>query len=496
MVVLVPVYMTLSKSFFSSISKIFNSPVLMTWANLLSKTLGLALLLPAVLTTFSENDIILWYVLVTMVGIGLLFDLGFTPTFIRFVAYAKAGASLEDMTEVGKKNTVKDTSDKVLSNDLSYILGILSKNYLVLSLIAFALLFFLGSFLVLKPITQSSDILFGWLSWFVVICTTSFLLFGNKYVAILQGLGLIAENQKAMMVTSVTATFIASIALFLGGNLLLVISLYQGISSLSFFLNRRLVRKYVPNYFEGKTQEVLPIEISLSLNKLKKVVFSSAWKSAVGILMSVGLIHLSALAAANYLSTSDAAGYLLALQLIRAISSFSQAPFYTKIPMLAGLFANQNEYELRKVSFKAELQSLSFFTFSCLICGVLFPLAEGIFSFNTPLPDQNVWVLLALGILIERSGAMHIQIYSLTNNILWHYINGITGICMIIVFLSLINTQGVLTFPLSILISYAVFYYPISSFYACKVVGKKYIVKQFAFLALFLSLLLLWRLFY
>jgi hypothetical protein len=468
----------------------------MTWANLLSKTLGLALLLPAVLTKFTGTDIILWYVLTTMVGIGLLFDLGFTPTFVRFVAYAKTGASVDEMARIGKGINPKAECISANSDGLISVFKIINKNYLLLSVLAFTLLLCLGSLFVAKPISESTNALNGWLSWFIVIGTTSFLLFGNKYVAILQGMGLIAENQKAMMITSVTATIVASIALLLNGNILLVILLYQGITALSFFLNRSLVKKHVPSYFETSIHKTFTQKPELAEIKLKEAVFASAWKCAVGILMSVGLIHLSALGAANYLSTSDAAAYLLALQLIRAISTFSQAPFYTKIPTLSGLYATQQNKRLGEIAFNAELQSLAFFTFACLSCGILFPYVESLFNFNASLPDKTLWVLLSLGILIERAGAMHIQIYSLTNNIIWHYVNGLTGVCMIMIFLLLIAKQGVTSFPLSILISYGLFYFPISSFYAVRVVGKKYIIKQLCWLVFFLLILSFWRLSY
>jgi hypothetical protein len=156
----------------------------MTWANLLSKTLGLALLLPAVLTKFTGTDIILWYVLTTMVGIGLLFDLGFTPTFVRFVAYAKTGASVDEMARIGKGINPKAECISANSDGLISVFKIINKNYLLLSVLAFTLLLCLGSLFVAKPISESTNALNGWLSWFIVIGTTSFLLFGNKYVAI------------------------------------------------------------------------------------------------------------------------------------------------------------------------------------------------------------------------------------------------------------------------------------------------------------------------
>ncbi len=476
----------------SVLSKLYRSPTMMTWANLLSKTIGLALLLPLILSSFPENDIILWYVLTTMVGIGLLFDLGFTPTFVRFVAYANSGASIEQMSQITKRLELEKKEGPNVGG-LDLVFKIIDKNYIVLSLLAFVSLLCFGSFLVAKPITQSTNSMEGWLSWLIVSATTSFLLFGNKYVAILQGMKRIADNQRVMMFSSILATLTASLALILDANLLLVIALYQSITACSVFFNRRLAIKEM-GVLNHSAERNLSVSSEIEITKLKQVIFSSVWKSAIGILMSVGLIHLSGIAAANYLSVADAAMYLLALQLIRAISSFSQAPFYTKIPQLAGYYANNKIVSLNQLAFNAELKSLAFFTLACLLVGLSFPFAEEIFNLNTSLPDAVLWLLLSLGILIERAGAMHIQIYSLTNKIVWHYVNGITGICMIVMFLLFINRLGMIAFPLSLLISYTLFYFPISSYLAVNVVGKHYVIKQSGLLllcSLFLFLLLL-----
>jgi len=471
--------------------KFYHSATLMTWANLLSKTIGLALLLPLVLSSFAESDIILWYVLTSMVGMGLLFDLGFTPTFVRFVAYANSGASIKQMGEIAKRIDI-DPECSIKKNALNNVFKLLNKNYLIISLLAFFCLLVIGSFFVATPIEQSSNPLEGWLAWFVVTITTSFLLYGNKYVAILQGMKKIADNQRIMMISSVLATFTASVALFFDANLLLVIFLYQGITACSVFLNRKLVTTHF-NICEPSNVNKLSSDSLRDIENLKQAVFSSAWKSAIGILMSVGLIHLSGIAAANYLPPADAVMYLLALQLVRAISSFSQAPFYTKIPQLAEYYANNNINELKKLSFNSELTSLVFFSIACLLVGISFPFIEKIFSFNATLPSNFLWFLLSLGILIERAGAMHIQIYSLTNNIIWHYVNGITGMSMIILFMLFITVQGVIAFPLALLISYSLFYFPISSYFAVKVVGRNYIIKQTGILfvcSLFLLLLI------
>ena len=46
---------------------------------------------------------------------------------------------------------------------------------------------------------------------------------------------------------------------------------------------------------------------------------------------------------------------------------------------------------------------------------------------NADFPSHLLWILLGVGYFSERYGAMHLQLYSITNHIIWHKINGITG---------------------------------------------------------------------
>lgn len=452
--------------------KINNSATLMTWLNLFSKTVGLALLLPLVLSKLPQNDIVLWYVFTTMVGIGLLFDLGFSPTFIRFVAYSKNSGNISKLFGFNN-NVVALREDKEALDYFPVIIEIMNKNYLVLSLIVFFTMSTAGSLFVYKPIMQSSNVYGGWISWFFVVFTTSMLLYGNKYVAILHGLGSIADNQKKMALCSIFATIFTSLALLFNFELPLIVVLYQGITSISVLLNRKLVINKLGDSLYLYDMDVINDSLKSSISKK---VFSSSWRSAVGIFSSVGIVNLSGIGAANFLSQADAATYLLSIQLIRAVTTFAQAPFYTKLPMLAGLYSNSNFKKLKEISHSAELSCLFVFVVLCLSGTVMLPFGEKIFNFSAKLPEPIYWGLLSVGMLIERIGAIHIQIYSLTNKIIWHIVNGVTGLIMVFSFFLLIQAYDILAFPLSIIISYLCFYYPVSSFFAAKLVGGEYVI--------------------
>ena len=72
----------------------------------------------------------------------------------------------------------------------------------------------------------------------------------------------------------------------------------------------------------------------------------------------------------------------------------------------------------------------------------------------------TVWWLLSCGMILERTGAMHLQLYSMTNDIVWHIANGVAGAVVVAVSLLLIKPFGAHGLALSFLLSNILFYAP------------------------------------
>ena len=80
-------------------------------------------------------------------------------------------------------------------------------------------------------------------------------------------------------------------------------------------------------------------------------------------------------------------------------------------------------------------------------------------------PNPKIWLLIGFGILLERFGAMHLQIYSTTNHIIWHWLNGLTGLILLVFFVFTLPFVGLYAFPLGYVFAYICFY----SWYAPKI---------------------------
>ena len=87
---------------------LWHSPTFTSWASTLTRTLGIVLILPLVLTRLSTEEIALWYLFATLMGLQLVIDMGFSATFSRVIAFAMGGAEeIKDLRQVIKTKQVK-----------------------------------------------------------------------------------------------------------------------------------------------------------------------------------------------------------------------------------------------------------------------------------------------------------------------------------------------------------------------------------------------------
>ena len=91
--------------------------------------------------------------------------------------------------------------------------------------------------------------------------------------------------------------------------------------------------------------------------------------------------------------------------------------------------------------------------------------------------SQSFWCVMSLAFFAERVGALHIQLYSLTNHIVWHIANGVTGVLLIVLAVLLYRWQGPIGLPLAMLAVNLTFY----SVYAVRHSSKAFEFGAFSF---------------
>lgn len=148
--------------------------------------------------------------------------------------------------------------------------------------------------------------------------------------------------------------------------------------------------------------------------------------------MSQGVTQMSGLVYAQIGASRDVAMYLLAVRLQQTLASMANAPFYSKIPTLARLWSKGEIDVIVQIARKAMSMTLWAFTLPIVFLGLLGPLILKLLESKTPFPSNEIWGLMAAAGFVERYGAMHLQLFSLSNKIVWHIANGITGVIFIV----------------------------------------------------------------
>lgn len=442
--------------------KTWESPTLMTWGSFSTRILNFFVILPLIVTRFSTSEITLWYLFMTIINLQVLVDLGFSPTFTRVLAFAMGGASPEEL-----KSPILNQKRNPNWNCIEIIFSTMRWLYDRLSLAWPVLLGAFGTMAVCVPISRVEDTKTAWMAWGVVLLVSVITLRGNLYSSFLQGLNKVAMVRRWEMLASLGVICTCTFVLLTGGKLLELIIAHQAWQVVNVLRNRWLTYRVEGKRFKN-------CKITHFNNKVFQAVWPSAWRSGLGVLMSYGLIQASGLLYAQ-VGTSDAvASYLLALRFIQMISQFSQAPFYSKLPLLARMFAENRHKYLLEIAQKGMRLSYWSYISAFLILGLFGKTVLEVIGSNANFPEPFLWSLLGIGFFIERYGAMHLQLFSITNCIVWHIANGVTGLIFFVTSMLFFHKLDVYAFPVGIISGYLGFYAWYAALHSYKSFGLKF----------------------
>lgn len=424
-------------TYYSLLRKIWDSPTFTTWGSFIATLLGWVLLLPFALNRLTTGEIALWYFFRIFNDLRPIVDAGFSPTFIRQIAYAFGGSEkFEDPVNTNPTANNPEVNWTAVENTfftMEYI-------YVRLAGILLILLVTLGTLSAIRPISLTEKPVQSWIAWILVALTTSIYLRGNSYTSLLQGSNNIPLYRRWEALFSMAAIPTGVIVLLLGGGLLGLVATEQFWLVISVLRNRVLTKKICQFRINQKLKEQFSKDI---LN----VIWPRSWRSGLGILMSFGVMQFSGLVYSQIGNTSEVAAYLLSLRFAQNISTFSRVPFYSRLPQMASLYASNFYEQLLTIAKRGMKISHWLFSLGFIGFGLIAPFALSAINSNTGFVPQSLWAILGLGFFAERYGAMHLQLYTLTNRVVWHIANGITGTITLIIAFVTLKSLGIYAFP-------------------------------------------------
>lgn len=425
------------------LARAWHSSTLNTWLSFAAKSGGLLLVTPLVLRFFTPAQTALWFLFLTINAITQMADFGFGPSFVRAISYARAGrCSLHD-----SGGPLLDEPNPSL---LAAIYLTLQRCYQRLTLIGGGIALVLGSLSLIRPISELSNQNDGWLAWGIVWMASLIVFRNSAYAQWLVGTNQVALVRRVEAACAVAATALTAVVLWLTHNFFWTVAAAAlGAVFASFVVRRIALQLHTP-----QGVQVLP-EMAKAVASF---VWPAAWRSGIGVFMSSVLIQASGIIVAQTAPPSTAASYLLAMRLMQALVQVSVAPFSSKLPIFAAQYASGRLQMLIPAVRTSFTRAHWIYVVGVLLAAfTINPLLKLIGS-RTEFVGTSFWLLLGVAFFVERFGAMHLQFYSLSNHILWHVANGISGSLYLLVSLLLLPYLGIVAFPLGIICGYAGFY--------------------------------------
>ncbi len=437
---------------------VWESPTLMTWGSFLTRSLSAVVVLPLVLRSFSQEEITLWFMFAQVISLQLLVDMGFTPTFARLIAFAKGGAKdLHSFSEV-----VSNQNDSIPASNwalIAQIIKVMKKVYTHMTLISFGLLLSVGTYFVHAPIQKlQNQAIYGWYAWGMIVFTSLFYLRTNQYSACLQGLNQVALLRRWEVLIAMGGVLSSLLVLLLNGGLLGMIVASQLWVMIGISINQWLANKMLIKERDASNNVIFSSKTSLAHQSIFPIIWQTAWRSGLGVLISFGTLRFASLYIGEAFAGATSAMFLLGLRIIEIINEFAQAPLYSKLPRLAKLYAEGNRAVLIGVAKQGMMRSHWIFVGAFVLASLIGNIALQIIGSKTQFPEINLWFCFGIAYFFQRFGAMHLHLFSTTNQIVWHKVNGITGGLFLLVFLGIYQINPLYSYPIALLVSSLLFY--------------------------------------
>jgi hypothetical protein len=432
--------------------RIWESPTLMTWASLSVRLSSVVVVLPLVLHRFAPAEVAVWLMFSTILTLTVLLDLGLAPTFSRLFSYALSGAPVEAMADMrsGLKN-VSSPGSVDCAATVGRLFGVLRWVYPRLALCSVVLFSAIGTWALSVPIERTAEPAAMWFAWVVVLGGSYWAIVGNAYSVALQGMTEVAAQKRLDALVGVAQLLSSFTVLACHGSILALVISYQTWVMVGAAANRALLVRRFP-YLKR-----VPANREVAV---LRVLWPSAWRSGVGVLMSHGVIQSSGLIYSQLVPAGQLASYLLAIRLVTMVSQISQAPFYSKLPELARMHASGETTKGLAVARRGMRLAQGLLCAGVIGVALTSDLLLKLIGSKTEFVGVFMWSAIAIAFFVERFGAMHLQLYSITNHIIWHIANGVTGAIMIASSVLLYPYIGVIALPAAMLFAYSVFYAP------------------------------------
>lgn len=414
--------------------------LLSSWLFSSVNVLSSVIILPLVLTRFSSEEINVWFLFFTIIGLSEIAVLGFNTTFSRFISYTVAGVSYEDFDIINSSELRREFSNK--TSQLSDIYTINIFLFTILGILYLIFIYLFGLFSLSKPISILNNPGDGWLAWYILLTANTIRIFLYTYPVFLQGMNKMTLYYNIQTIAKL-GYIILGLAVLLYMPSLLTLSLIFAVSiileSILMTINFKRTNKW--------------IKLGALNKKLFLKVWESAWKSGITKIFAPLIQYSSGILFAQFANAALSASYLLTQRLFEMLQGFSAATFSAYMPQIAMLKSKGDYLGLKKI-----IKKLKLLGFGMLVVGYFLLLCFGDYFLNLmgskiQLAPSIILILFSISYLFNRIGGFQLDLANQANHVIEHKAIVIYSIVYFGILFFCYDNLSMWVFPLSMIVA-------------------------------------------
>lgn len=300
------------------------------------------IIMPLILAFLTEDEIGLWYVFSSVGNIAVLFDFGFAATLARNVAYCWSGAE-----RLVAENVVFANSNRhpniILMKKVMLTCRMI---YLVISTLAMIVLLFVGTPYIYY-ITKNQLNYQYILAWLVYSLGVFLNLYYGYFTSFLKGVGAVAENNKAIVLSKLVQIISSVVLLANGGGLLAVSTAFLLSGIILRIASKRMFLRY-----EDIGNQLKTVKETIKTNEIIenfKIIWHNAWRDGLVSLSNYMMTQVTTLICSLRLSLEVTGQYGLCLQIVTLLANISMSLYGTYQPVLQQCYLQKNEEKSKRI---------------------------------------------------------------------------------------------------------------------------------------------------
>jgi hypothetical protein len=393
------------------IKRLWESPTFTSWVSMGVRAGGFVILLPILAARLPKVDFEFWLLLANATALILMATFGFDATFVRLIAYARAGRSIEEMRDLASR--VDRTYRPVNEEALRRIILFLRKAFLIIALLGLLLALTVGTLALYPAVARSTSQWQSWLSWLLVSAGCAANLYGINYSCILQGFDRIAMLRRWEAIFGLGTMTATIVTVWLSSNLLSLVLVWQLGGLVGILRNRWLACRI------SEVQKIGSGDRRSSDPELWRTAWPVAWRSGVTTLGSHGLIQASGIIYSLMPNPRQLAGYLLCVRLSQFLYALASVPFQSHVPLMARLRAEGQLTRQLEIAGKVMRRVYGSAILGVLGVGLTVNLVLA-GSGSEVRVDPRVWWTFGLALNVQLYGGMLGGLYVMSNRVFGH----------------------------------------------------------------------------